>query len=104
MTKKEGLAETTRLIVHMINYEDNSDKFLSYDFRINPEKYLKARQLSTFFRVFVNFMFEGSPIIVGFQDAASGEKFNVFVGRVKKDGVEELCYEEGFMNGKFVGA
>ena len=104
MTKKEGLAETSRLIVHMINYEDNSDKFLSYDFRINPEKYFKVKQFSSFFKVYINFMFEGSPIVVGFQEAANGAKFNVFVGRVRKEGIQELCYEEGFMKGRFVSA
>lgn len=43
ITKKKTVNQASRLLVHMLNFEDGSDKFLSFDFREQPQKYLKVK-------------------------------------------------------------
>lgn len=101
-TRDKASPSGSRLIVQMIDLTKEIEKTLSFSFCENPERYLKTKNKSNFFRIFVNFIYDGHPIIFAFQEAKGGASANLFVGQIEKNEIKEVAYIENIVDGRYI--
>jgi hypothetical protein len=55
--------------------------------------------LTGFHKIYINFLYRGIPIIFAFKKS---EKCDLFVGKLGKSGIEQICYHKNFTKAPYV--
>lgn len=90
--------------------EVKSDQIEKWEFNFadlkEPEEAKKVEDnedpdihLSGFHKIYINFLHKGIPIIFAFKKA---EKSDLFVGKLGKEGIQQICYHRDFTKHRYI--
>jgi hypothetical protein len=101
-TRYQDKPTASRLLLYKIDPKSPSDKHWIFDFSAQPQKYTPSEYYSNFFNIRLNYLHDGSPVIIGFQGSNEGQSTNLFVAILEKEGIRELCYQVEYLKGEFI--
>lgn len=101
-TRFKDKPSASRLLVYKVDPKNPTNKHWIYDFSSQPQKYTPSDFYSNFFNIKINYLFDGAPVIIGFQGSNEGQSTNLFVAVLEKEGIRELLYQVEYLKGEFI--